>query len=66
MGVGGESNNCLDKASHQYCFFELDWWDNLYIIAKRVAEFSNVGTKLDRFLPKNQHTQMIIEFWELG
>ena len=27
------------------------------IMAVRVVEFSNGGTKLKRFLPKNQHTQ---------
>ena len=27
------------------------------IMAIRVVEFSNGGTKLERFLPKNQHTQ---------
>ena len=27
------------------------------IMAVRVAEISNRGTKLERFLPKNQHTQ---------
>ena len=27
------------------------------VMAVRVVEFSNGGTKLDRFLPKNQHTQ---------
>ena len=26
-------------------------------MAIRVAEFSNGGTKLERFLPKNKHTQ---------
>ena len=26
-------------------------------MAIRVVEFSNGGTKLERFLPKNQHTQ---------
>ena len=29
----------------------------LYIMAIRVVEFSIGGTKLERFLPKNQHTQ---------
>ena len=29
----------------------------LDIMAIRVVEFSSGGTKLERFLPKNQHTQ---------
>ena len=28
-----------------------------YIIVIRVVEFSSGGTKYERFLPKNQHTQ---------
>ena len=36
-------------------------------MAIRVVEFSNGGTKLETFLPKNQHTKKkIIEFLELG
>ena len=30
---------------------------NMEAMAIWVVEFSNGGTKLDRFLPKNQHTQ---------
>ena len=30
---------------------------NTYIMATRVVKFSRGGTKLERFLPKNQHTQ---------
>ena len=30
---------------------------NMEAMAVWVVEFSNGGTKLDRFLPKNQHTQ---------
>ena len=30
---------------------------NMEAMAIRVVEFSNGGTKLERFLPKNQHTQ---------
>ena len=29
----------------------------IYIMALRVMEFSNEGTNLESFLPKNQHTQ---------
>ena len=36
------------------CFFLTSW--RFLIMAIRVVEFSN-GTKLERFLPKNQHTQ---------
>ena len=35
-------------------------------MAMRVVEFSNGGYKLERFLPKNQHTQrklLNFEFW---
>ena len=38
-------------------------------MAIRVVEFSNRGTKLERFLPKNQHTQRIVlnfENWVNG
>ena len=38
-------------------------------MAIRVVEFSNGGTKLERFLPKNQHTQrklLNIENWVNG
>ena len=38
-------------------------------MAIRVVEFLNGGTKLERFLPKNQHTQMKLlnfEFWTNG
>ena len=38
-------------------------------MAIRVVEFSNGGTKLERFLPKNQHTQrklLNFEFWING
>ena len=41
----------------------------LGIVAIRVVEFSNGGTKLERFLPKNQHTQrklMNFENWVNG
>ena len=31
--------------------------NKLFIMAIQVVEFSNGGTKLERFLPKNQHTQ---------
>ena len=31
-------------------------------MAIRVVEFSNGGTKLERFLPKNQHTQRKLNF----
>ena len=30
---------------------------NSYTMAIRVMEFSNLGYKLERFLPNNQHTQ---------
>ena len=30
---------------------------SMYIIAIRAVEFSKGGTKLERFLPKNQHPQ---------
>ena len=38
-------------------------------MAIRVVEFSNEGTKLERFLPKNQHTQrklLSFENWVSG
>ena len=38
-------------------------------MAMRVVEFSNGGTKLERFLHKNQHTQrklLNFEFWISG
>ena len=35
------------------------------IMAIRVVEFSNGGTKLERFLPKNQHC-ILKEIIELG
>ena len=38
-------------------------------MAIRVVEFSNGGTKLERFLPKNQHTQrklLNFENWANG
>ena len=38
-------------------------------MAIRVVDFLNGGTKLERFLPKNQHTQrklLNIEFWING
>ena len=38
-------------------------------MAIRVVEFSNRGTKLERFLPKNQHTQkklLNFENWVSG
>ena len=38
-------------------------------MAIRVVEFSNGGTKLERFLPKNQHTQrklLNFENWVSG
>ena len=43
-------------------FWSLYGWGLIHIIAIgsmaiRVVEFSNGGTKLERFLPKNQHTQ---------
>ena len=41
----------------------------LKIMAIRVVEFSNGDTKLERFLPKNQHTQrklLNFEFWING
>ena len=39
---------------------------NMSSMAIRVVEFSSEGTKLERFLHKNQHTQMKVlnfEFW---
>ena len=39
------------------------------VMAIRVVEFSNGGTKLERFLPKNQHTQrklLNFENWANG
>ena len=38
----------------------------IYSMAIRVVEFSKGGTKLERFLPKNQHIQRKLlnhEFW---
>ena len=32
--------------------------EGMYSMAVRVVKFSNGGYKLERFLPKNQHTQM--------
>jgi hypothetical protein len=29
----------------------------IYVMVTEVVEFSSRGTKLERFLPKNQHTQ---------
>ena len=42
---------------------------SLQIMVIRVVEFLSGGTKLERFLPKNQHTQMKIlnfESWRNG
>ena len=42
---------------------------NMEAMAIWVVEFSNGGTKLDRFLPKNQHTQrklLNFENWTNG
>ena len=44
----------------------LEYKTSLLSVATRVEEFSNGNTKLERFLPKNQHTQrksMKFEFW---
>ena len=41
----------------------------LHSMAIRVVEFSNGGTKLERFFPKNQHTQrklLNFENWVCG
>ena len=41
----------------------------MYNMATLVVEFSNGGTKLERFLPKNQHTQrklLNFEIWVSG
>ena len=41
----------------------------MLIMALRVVEFSNGDTKLERVLPKNQHTQrklLNFEFWING
>ena len=35
---------------------------NTYIMATRVVKFSRGGTKLERFLPKNQQIQKILNF----
>ena len=35
----------------------------MLIMAIRVVEFSNGGTKLDRFLPKNQRKFLNLENW---
>ena len=40
-----------------------------YVMAIRVVEFSSGGIKLERFLPKNQHTQrkfLNFENWTNG
>ena len=36
------------------------------VMAIRVVEFSNGDTKLERFLPKNQHTQRKLLNFEIG
>ena len=44
-------------------------WDTLKNMAVRVVEFSNGDTKLEGFLPKNQHTHrkfLSFEFWING
>ena len=42
-----------------YFFFKYEAWGSMGVdgMAIWVVEFSNGGTKLERFLPKNQHTQ---------
>ena len=50
----------------------LNWFmgqSNMRRMAIWVVEFSNGGTKLERFLPKNQHTQrklLNFENWEVS
>ena len=46
-----------------------DFFVLLYTMAIRVVKFSNGGTKLERFLPKYQHTQrksLNFENWVSG
>ena len=49
--------------------FTIDWFRTMVNMAIRVVEFSKGDTKLERFLPKNQHTQRKLfnfEFWING
>ena len=54
------AKNTTSKYQHECCNeggLQLERVMGVYIMVVRVMEFSNGGTKLERFLPKNQHIQ---------
>ena len=60
LSVDFDDSSWLYRLSEYSLTPEIDFQICMYYMAVRVVEFSNGGTKLERFLPKNQHTQRII------